>query len=67
MGTGAGAGAAGGAAAAAASWAMAGAAKPIRPAKLTVPKNNFVKFFIYQVPLVVRRIVPILALCPGSR
>ncbi len=49
MGTGAGAGAAGAAAGAAASWAIAGAATPSRPARLTVPKNNFVKFFIYQV------------------
>src|SRR6202012_4935267 len=54
IGTGAGAGAAGAAAGAAAptSWAMAGAAKPMRPARLTVPKNNLVKFFIYQGPLV---------------
>ena len=37
------------AAAAAASWAIAGAAKPSIPARLTVPKNNLVKFFIYQV------------------
>jgi hypothetical protein len=67
MGTGAGAGAAG--AAAPASWAMAGAAKPSIPARLTVPKNNLVKFFIYQVlslPDAYRPCGPVLPDCDDS-